>query len=96
MFFGMFDFVHSKIDSVYKDLTRSDRFPMGGSASIVLPNRDDPFSGPHSRHIALCALMLNHAYIRIVHGALPEPPPLNANARTPLEVPIHRDEFFMF
>ena len=45
VFFGMFDFVESKIDQVYKELTRSDRFPMGGCASISLPSRDDPFSG---------------------------------------------------
>ena len=45
LFFGMFDYVHDKIDEVYKELTRSERYPMGGSASIVLANREDPFSG---------------------------------------------------
>ncbi len=40
----MYTHVQESLDSVYKELTRSDRYPLGGSASIVLANRDDPFT----------------------------------------------------
>lgn len=40
----MYTHVQESLDGVYKELTRSDRFPLGGSASIVLANRDDPFA----------------------------------------------------
>jgi len=34
--------VHKKIDSIYKDLTRSLKSPSGGNASIDLENKDEP------------------------------------------------------
>lgn len=41
----MFEYVQASLDKVYKELTKSDRYPLGGSASLVLANQDDPFSG---------------------------------------------------
>lgn len=33
------------IDDIYKDLTRSDTFPMGGTAYLALDNADEPYLG---------------------------------------------------
>jgi hypothetical protein len=81
VFFGMFDFVQAKIDQVYKELTRSDRYPMGGSASIALTSREDPFSGAGHPLGALlvpawspCPPPLS--FDRLFAALAPPPPPL--------------------
>lgn len=37
--------VSGAIDDVYKQLTRSSRFPLGGNAYLTLENAEDPFAG---------------------------------------------------
>jgi hypothetical protein len=70
----MVEFVASKIDSVYKELTRSDRYMMGGSASLVLVNKDDPFSG--TCRTVCCASMWGFPQIACVCACGPVIPPV--------------------
>lgn len=42
-FMSAFNHISKKIDSIYKALTRSDAFPMGGKAYLNLEQKDEPF-----------------------------------------------------
>ncbi|CAN8070880.1 unnamed protein product [Agarophyton chilense] len=44
-FGGCFTHVSNKIDEVYKQLTRSAAYPMGGTASLYLEQQDEPYLG---------------------------------------------------
>ncbi len=82
-FFALFDHVSDRIDGVYKEFTTSARYKTGGSASLVLANRDDPFAGAWSWHRmqlryvchGLCDGLLRrwhpiqrHAAVEALHG----------------------------
>eukprot|EP00474_Spongospora_subterranea_P000493 CRZ00951.1 hypothetical protein [Spongospora subterranea] len=43
-FMDAFNHVSNSIDEIYKQLTRSARFPLGGTAHLSLENPDDPFN----------------------------------------------------
>ena len=45
MFRKAFDHIQERIDDVYKELTKSTRHPIGGSASLDLDNEDEPYLG---------------------------------------------------
>lgn len=45
VFQDAFKHVSGRIDGIYKAMTRSARFPLGGSAYLSLENVDEPFSG---------------------------------------------------
>jgi structural maintenance of chromosome 1 len=49
LFMRAFNHVSSKIDPIYKELTRSQQFPSGGKASLELQNSD-------VRHTSYCPL----------------------------------------
>lgn len=44
-FMHMFEHVSSTIEKVYRDLTKSDRHPLGGNAYLSLDNTDEPYLG---------------------------------------------------
>lgn len=43
LFMRAFEHISECIDGIYKDLTRSQSFPLGGTAYLSLENSDDPF-----------------------------------------------------
>lgn len=43
MFMGAFNHVAKEIDTIYKALTRSENFPLGGKAYLSIDNSEDPF-----------------------------------------------------
>ncbi|KAI9247840.1 hypothetical protein BY458DRAFT_446081 [Sporodiniella umbellata] len=44
LFFNAFSHISEHIDRVYKDLTKSDTFPLGGTAYLSLEDSDEPYS----------------------------------------------------
>eukprot|EP01138_Halocafeteria_seosinensis_P004483 gb/GECG01004586.1/.p1 GENE.gb/GECG01004586.1/~~gb/GECG01004586.1/.p1 ORF type:complete len:1187 (+),score=248.19 gb/GECG01004586.1/:1-3561(+) len=53
MFMSAFRFVAKRIDSIYKELTRSRRNTMGGKARLDLANEEEPFSSEGIRYHAM-------------------------------------------
>jgi len=45
LFMAAFEHAAASVDDVFKDLTRSDAHPTGGSAHLSLDNADEPFAG---------------------------------------------------
>jgi structural maintenance of chromosome 1 len=45
-----FNFVSENIDNVYKELTKSKTFPVGGTAYLSLENSDEPYLGGIKYH----------------------------------------------
>lgn len=45
-----FEHISTTIDTIYKDLTKSESFPMGGSAYLSLDNEDEPYLGGINYH----------------------------------------------
>ncbi|KAG1472974.1 hypothetical protein G6F56_001225 [Rhizopus delemar] len=44
LFYDAFSHISEHIDKVYKDLTKSDTFPLGGTAYLSLEDSDEPYS----------------------------------------------------
>ncbi|KAL7719581.1 Structural maintenance of chromosomes protein 1 [Entamoeba marina] len=45
LFMDAFEHISSTIDPIYKELTRSSRHPLGGTAYLSLENTDEPYLG---------------------------------------------------
>lgn len=42
-FYDAFSHISERIDQVYKDLTKSETFPLGGTAYLSLEDSDEPY-----------------------------------------------------
>ncbi|KAJ3297255.1 Structural maintenance of chromosomes protein 1 [Borealophlyctis nickersoniae] len=49
-FYDAFRHISDRIDHIYKDLTRSRNFPLGGTAQLNLEDSDEPFNGGVKYH----------------------------------------------
>ena len=50
LFMEAYNHIFGKIDEIYKDLTKSPHYPMGGNASLSLDNPDEPFEDGVTYH----------------------------------------------